>query len=153
MKKTLRKNQLYSQGVFNPKNKEKYKGSLPVIYRSGLELKAFRWMDNNPNIISWGSESVIIPYISPLDKKMHRYFTDLVAHLRDNNNSIQKLIIEIKPSKFTKQPVFSPRKSQKTLLYEQTQYIINSAKWEAAELWCKKNGYIFIKLTEKHLDV
>jgi len=118
-----------------------------------MELKAFRWMDNNPNIISWGSESVVIPYMSPVDlnKKIHRYFVDLVAHLRDKEGNIKKLLIEVKPSKQTTPPVVSPRKNKRTMLYEQTQFLINTAKWEAAQNWCKRNGYIFLILTEKHL--
>jgi hypothetical protein len=153
MRKHLNKNSKYNQGKFLPRNINKYKGSLPIIYRSGLELKAFRWMDNNPNIISWGSESVIIPYFSPLDmeKKIHRYFVDLVAHLKNKEGVIKKLLIEVKPHKQTSAPTYSPRKGKKTVLYEQTQFLINSAKWEAAKAWCDKNNYTFIILTEKHL--
>jgi hypothetical protein len=153
MRKSLHKDSRYNQGKFHPKNIHKYKGSLPIIYRSGLELKAFRWMDNNPNIISWGSESVIIPYNSPIDleKKVHRYFVDLVAHLKSKDGTIKKLLIEVKPHKQTSAPTHSPRKGKKTVLYEQTQFLINSAKWEAARAWCSKNDYTFIILTEKHL--
>lgn len=153
MRKKLQKNSRYTQGKFSPVNISKYKGSLPIIYRSSLELKAFRWMDGNSNIISWGSESVIIPYQSPIDedKRVRRYFVDLVAHLKSSDNSIKKLLIEIKPFKQVSAPVFSARKNKKSVLYEQTQYIINNAKWEAARAWCKKNDYIFLILTEKHL--
>lgn len=153
MRKHLHKNSRYNQGKFNPSNPAKYKGSLPIIYRSSLELKSFRWMDKNPNIISWGSESVIIPYYSPLDlnKKVHRYFVDLVAHLKSKDGNIKKLLIEVKPHKQTIAPVQSPRKGKKTVLYEQTQFLINTAKWEAARAWCEKNGYTFLLLSEKHL--
>jgi hypothetical protein len=153
MQKRLHKNSQYTQGKYIPRNPSKYKGSLPIIYRSGLELKSFRWMDNNPNIISWGSESVVIPYYSPLDmeKKVRRYFVDLVAQLKSKDGDIKKLLIEVKPHKQVSAPTYSPRKGKKTVLYEQTQFLINTAKWEAARNWCQKNGYTFLILTEKHL--
>jgi hypothetical protein len=152
MKKSFKRNQNFSQGKFTPQSPQKYKGSLPIIYRSSLELKVFRWLDNNPKVVSWGSESVVIPYISPFDNRMHRYFTDLVIHLIDSKNILQKLLVEIKPHKYTLKPVDSPRKSRKTVIYEQSQYIINNAKWDAAKNWCKKNGYQFIIITEKHIN-
>lgn len=152
MRKHLRKNSNYNQGIFNPINPNKYKGSLPIIYRSSLELKAYRWMDHNSNIVSWGSESVVIPYISPTDNRLHRYFIDLVAHLKRPNGDISKLIIEIKPSKQTKKPVHSNKKKQRTILYENIQYAINLAKWDAAKKWALKNNYTFLIITEKDIN-
>lgn len=151
MRKKLQKNSSFNQGYFNPTNKNKYKGSWPIIYRSSLELKAYRWMDNNPNVITWGSESVVIPYTSPLDNRMHRYFVDLVATLKRKDNSIDKLLIEIKPHKQTTSPKNSSKKNPKTFLYEQCQFSVNSAKWEAARKWCSRNGYIFLIMTERHI--
>jgi hypothetical protein len=146
-----KKNKNYKQGIFTPKNKDKYKGTLPIIYRSGLELKAFRYLDNNSNVISWGSESVIIPYVSPLDGKIHRYFVDLVAKLNSKDGTIKNLLIEVKPEKQTRPPLESQNKKKKTLIYEKYQFATNMAKWDAARAWCKSKGYIFIILNEKHL--
>jgi len=146
-----KKNKNYKQGIFNPKNKNKYVGSLPIIYRSGMELKSFRYLDNNPNVLTWGSESVVIPYVSPFDKKIHRYFVDLVAKLKSKDGTVKNLLIEVKPEKQTKPPVFSNKKKQKTMIYENYQFGLNTAKWEAARAWCKSKGYIFIILNEKHL--
>jgi hypothetical protein len=155
MKKKLTKDPRYTQGTFNPLNVSKYKGSWPIIYRSKLELNVFRWLDSNSKVITWGSESVVIPYYSPLDnsynKKLHRYFVDLVVHLIDSQNVSHKLLIEIKPHKYTIKPTITPNKSQRTIIYEQSQYLINQAKWEAAHKWCEKNGYKFLIFTEKHI--
>lgn len=149
----MKKNPNYSQGIYSPLNPQKYKGSYPIIYRSGLELKSFRYLDKNPNVLTWGSESVIIPYISPADGKMHRYFVDLVATLKDvKNNCIRKLLIEVKPEKQTKPPVESHRKKRTTILYEKYQYAVNMAKWEAARKWASEKGYIFLILNEKHIN-
>jgi hypothetical protein len=153
MNKNLgKKNKNYKQGIYNPKHKEKYKGSLPIIYRSGLELKSFRYLDNNPNVITWGSESIVIPYQSPVDGKIHRYFVDLVAALKSKDGTIKKLLIEVKPEKQTKPPTITAKKKQKTMLYEKYQFAVNTAKWEAARSWCQAKGYIFIILNEKHLN-
>jgi hypothetical protein len=146
-----KKNKNYKQGIFNPKNPNKYKGTLPIIYRSGLELKSFRYLDNNPNVLTWGSESVIIPYQSPADGKIHRYFVDLVAALKTKNGDIKKLLIEVKPEKQTRPPTITNRKKQSTMIYEKYQWAINQAKWNAAKSWCASKNYLFIILNEKHL--
>jgi hypothetical protein len=140
----------YKQGTYRPRNPEKYKGTTPIIYRSSLELKYCQICDLNEKVLSWGSESVVVPYVSPKDGKVHRYFVDFVMHLKEGSN-IGKYLVEIKPDKFTRAPVATPRKKPKTLLFEKVQYAVNISKWEAAEAWAKKKGYKFVVLTEKDL--
>lgn len=152
MKIPLKKNKKYVQGIFNPKNPQKYKGSIPIIFRSRLELFSMRYLDNNSNILTWGSESVVIPYLSPKDGRTHRYFVDLVASLKYKDGTIKKLLIEVKPEKQTLPPTESSKKKKKTLLYERYTYAVNRAKWEAAQKWCSNKGYTFLILTEKHLS-
>jgi hypothetical protein len=152
MNKNLgKKNRNFVQGIYRPKNPKKYIGTTPV-YRSLMELKSFRYLDNNPNVLCWGSESVVVPYVSPADGKIHRYFVDLVAKLQSKDGTVKKLLIEVKPEKQTKPPTVTNRKKQKTIIYEKYQWAINQAKWEAARAWCKSQGYIFIILNEKHLN-
>lgn len=139
----------YRQGIYNPQHPDKYKGSTPIIWRSSLELKLMKWLDANSNIVSWGSESVVVPYISPKDGKAHKYFIDFVFSIR-KNNKIEKYIVEVKPSKQTKPP--RRRKNQKSYLYENMQYAINQQKWTSAKKWAEKNGYKFVIFTEKHLN-
>ena len=95
----------YLQGIFRPQNPKKYVGKEQPVYRSGWELKFFRWADNNPNVLEWASEAVIIPYRSPIDNRIHSYHTDGVVAIRESNNVISKYVIEIKPSKQTVAPV------------------------------------------------
>lgn len=152
MKSLGKKNKDYCQGKFNPKFLEKYKGTFPIIYRSSLEFKAMRWMDNNPNVLKWTSETIIIPYTSPVDNKIHRYFTDLSCEMKMKDNSIKKLLIEVKPEKQTLPPTESAKKKKTTILYERYNYAVNCAKWEAAKKWCNGKGYTFLILTEKHLN-
>ncbi len=140
----------YKQGAYSPLNSEKYIGTRPIIYRSGWELKFFRWCDKNKNVLKWGSESVVIPYISPLDGRPHRYFVDNVVFIQEGDNMV-KYLIEIKPKKQTVPPTRSKRKKRSTMLYESNMFVINQSKWEAAEKWCKKKGYKFLILTEDQL--
>lgn len=138
----------YRQGVFIPKNQDKFIGT-KAIYRSGLELKFFRFCDNNQNVLTWGSENVIVPYVSPLDGKVHRYFVDNYVVIKEGE-SIKKYLIEIKPYKQTKIPK-TKYKKKSHLIYEQKAYVINTAKWEAAKRFCHKKGYEFLILTEKDI--
>ena len=67
------------KGRYKVSNPKKYKGDLKeVIYRSSWELKFMRWCDYNKNVLEWGSETTIIPYKSPVDSKIHRYFVDFL---------------------------------------------------------------------------
>ena len=139
----------YRQGIFIPTNKEKFLGT-KAIYRSGLELKFMRFCDNNPNVIKWGSENVVIPYILPTDGKVHRYFVDNFVMIKEGQ-VIKKYLIEIKPSKQTAPPTTKYKKKEH-LIYEQSMFLKNKAKWEAAKEFCKKRGLEFLILTEKHLN-
>ena len=143
----------FRQGVFRPQNSGKYVGSNFPQYRSSWELKFFRWADLNENVLAWGSENIIVPYINPLDNKVHRYFVDNYVVFKDSKGEKQKFLIEIKPSKQVEKPISSLRKKKSTVLYEQTTWITNQAKWEAAKKWAEKKGCQFIILTEKELGI
>ena len=146
----MKKNRNYRQGTYTPIHKEKYKGTFPIIFRSSLELKFMKWADANPNIITWGSESVIIPYQNPLTGRVSRYFTDFNIVMKDKQGEFKKFLIEIKPHSQTLPPVQKNRKT-KTLIYQQAEYVKNQAKWQAAESWSKSHNCQFVILTEKQL--
>ena len=136
----------YRQGIFRPKNKDKFIGT-KAIYRSGLELKFMRFCDNNPNVLKWSSENVVVPYVSPFDNKTHRYYIDNFIMIKEGN-IIKKYLIEIKPFRQTSPPKTKYRKKEH-LIYEQKQWIINNSKWEAARKFAKRKGYEFKIITEK----
>ena len=141
----------FTQGFFRPKYPEKYIGQKPIRYLSSWELKFFRWCDDNVNVVEWASEAVIIPYSSPVDNKIHRYYTDGVVAIKEGS-VIKKYIIEIKPSAQTVAPV-KGRKRHSTMVYETARYAQNLAKWEAATKYAKKHGYEFLILSEKELGI
>jgi hypothetical protein len=145
-----RKYTQYKQGLYSPSNKKKYVGRGTPRYLSSWELKFFRWCDNNPNVVEWSSENVVIPYVSPVDKRPHRYMVDNMVKLREGDK-VTKYLIEIKPKKQTRRPTQHGNKKQTTILHENMTYAVNLAKWKAAQEWCKKRGYKFQILTEDHL--
>ena len=141
----------YIQGSFKPKFPEKYAGDVNnIFFRSSWEKKVMLWCDNNPSILKWTSEEVVIPYLSPVDNKMHRYFVDFMIKVRDKSGLINNYLVEVKPEAQTKPPKVRQRKT-KLLLEEHKTYAVNQAKWKAAEEWCRNKGVKFIVLTEKHL--
>jgi hypothetical protein len=146
------KYQNFKSGFFSPLIPSRYKGSFPIIYRSSLELKFFRWCDSSSSpVIEWTSESYIVPYQSPLDGKIHKYFIDNSITLKDKNGVEHKFLVEIKPLRMTKPPTESKKKSTATLLYEKTNWIKNQSKWRSAEQFAAKKGMKFIILTEEDL--
>ncbi len=141
----------FMQGVFRPLHPEKYKGTLPIQLRSSYEFKFCRWADHNPNVVSWGSETIIIPYFDPVKGKVRRYFVDNNITLRTPTGD-KKFLIEIKPLIQTIPPKI-PKKASKSYPIKQMEYATNKAKWDAANQWANKNNYTFCLLTEKELGI
>ena len=140
------------QGRFIPTNPAKYKGNLTnIIYRSSYELKFMNWCDKNQDVLEWGSEEIVIPYRSPLDNKVHRYFVDFYVKVR-SNNSFKMYLIEVKPYRFTQEPKV-PKRKTKRFINEVMQWGVNLAKWEAAKSFCDARDWEFKLITEKELGL
>ena len=141
----------FYQGKYIVENAQKYEGdSSNVCFRSSWEFRAFKYCDASPKIISWSSEEVIIPYKSPLDKRVHRYFMDLKVTQIDEYGLPHVTLIEIKPDKETRPPV-KKGKNNERYIKEMKTYITNQAKWQAARMFCQKKGWSFVIWTEKNL--
>ena len=141
------------KGKYRPTNPKKYKGDpTNIIYRSLWERKFMCYCDLNDNILECGSEEFFIPYRSPLDNRVHRYFPDFYIKYIKSNGSICRSIIEVKPDKQTRPPK-KPKRQTKGYLYEVTQYVTNEAKWDAAKEFCKDRLWEFRIFTEKELGV
>lgn len=145
----MRVSSKYRQGIFKPKNPNKFLGST-AFYRSGLELKFMRFFDDNTNVLQWSSERVIVPYISPLDNRVHKYFVDNFVVIKEGD-TIRKYLVEIKPSKQTAAPTAKYKKKHH-LLYEQRMWHVNNSKWTSAKAFAKERGWEFIILTEKDIS-
>lgn len=142
------------QGFFKPSNPNKYKGdSTNIQYRSGWELKLMSRLDKDPNVIWWQSEETIIPYRSPIDNRIHRYFVDFTVKTKDINGGTKTRLIEVKPASQCRPPPLMEGRKTKRYINEVMRWGVNSAKWKAAREYCKDRGYEFIIMTEKELGI
>jgi hypothetical protein len=140
-------------GRFTPKNPQKYVGDANnIIYRSSWECKVMSWLDRNDNIVSWASEELIIPYISPVDGRRHRYFPDFLVKVKTRDGAVKTMILEVKPKKQTEKPE-QRKKITKQYINEVATWGVNQAKWKAATEFCLDRGWEFKILTEEHLGI
>jgi hypothetical protein len=137
------------KGRYTPTHPEKYVGDARnIIYRSSYELRFMRWCDHTPHVKKWNSEEITIPYLSPVDNKLHRYFVDFTMETVDGKT----YLIEIKPRRYTQPPKPTSRKS-KQFLSEVIQWETNQAKWNAATVFAKELGWEFLVLNEYDLGI
>jgi hypothetical protein len=140
-------------GRFKPKNPSKYMGDpTNIIYRSLWEFKLMRYLDSHPEVVQWASEELIIPYRSPIDGRIHRYFPDFLVKKINRNGKKETVVIEVKPKYQTVPP---EKKSRVTRQYlnEVKTWGTNQAKWKAAEEYCKDRGWRFQIMHEDHLGI
>jgi hypothetical protein len=139
------------KGVFKPRKPGKYRGdSTNIIYRSRWELNFMMYLDNHNEVKQWASEELIIPYRSPIDGRIHRYFPDFWVKKVNREGKLDTVVVEIKPYHETVEPT-AQRKLTKKYLYEVRTWGINSSKWKAANKYCEERGWEFTILTEKEL--
>jgi len=141
------------KGKYKPSRPKKYKGDpTNIIYRSLWERKFMKYCDSTTNVLEWGSEELALPYRSPIDNKVHRYFPDFYIKVQENTGQIKKYLIEIKPKKQTIEPKVQKRKT-KSYIYEVYEYAKNQAKWKAAKEFCEDRRWEFKILTENELGI
>lgn len=138
---------------FIPKHPEKYNGDASnIVARSSWELRVMKYLDATDNIIYWASEELAIPYISPVDGRQHRYFVDFILKVKNKHGEITVHLWEVKPHIQTLIPVQGKRRTKK-FLTECSTYVVNQAKWKAAEEFCRNQGWKFSVLTEYELGI
>ena len=143
---------MFHKRKFVPLNPHKYSGDpTNIIMRSSWETKFAIWCDRNPSIVSWNSEETIVPYISPVDNRIHRYFIDFKVKIKDKNNNVKTYLVEIKPEMQTKPP--QQQKKTKRYLQEVMTWGVNESKWKAAREFAESRGWQFIVLTERDLGI
>jgi len=133
-----------------PRYPAKYLGDATnVICRSTWERAFCKYCDETPGVLRWASEEFFIPYVSPVDGQIHRYFPDFMLEVQ-SNTGLKRFVIEVKPKYQTELPATQKRKT-KRYLTEVATYAVNQAKWQAAKEFCQKQGMNFLVLTEEHL--
>ena len=132
----------FAQGRFEMKNPGKYVGKKIPLARSSWETVFMRMLDEHPGVENWASESIQIPYQSPLTGKYTIYVPDFFIVYQDKNGRKNAEVVEVKPRNQTlREKVGKSR-------YNQEQYIKNMAKWEAASAWCKQKKLRFRIVSE-----
>ncbi len=141
------------KGKYYPSFPRKYKGDpTNIVYRSLWERKFMVYCDKNQNILEWASEEIAIPYRSPIDNRVHRYFPDFYMKVKETNGKIKNYMIEVKPAKQTKPPK-KPKRQTKGYIREAYEYARNQAKWKMAKEFCADRQWEFKVVTEKELGV
>ena len=141
------------KGKYYPSFPRKYKGDpTNIIYRSLWERKFMVYCDKNQNILEWASEEIAIPYRSPIDNRVHRYFPDFYMKVKETNGKIKNYVIEVKPAKQTKPPS-KPKRQTKGYIREAYEYARNQAKWKMAKEYCADRQWEFKVVTEKELGI
>jgi hypothetical protein len=139
----------FASGTFIPKHPEKYNGVGKIQYRSSWECHFMLFLDSNPNVIQWSSESIRIPYKHPFTGRMTTYVPDFLIVYLDRNGKQHVEMIEIKPHN---QSVISEKKARGKNAIKLAQTVaINQAKWVYAKAWCKQQGITFRIVTEQQL--
>ena len=141
------------KGKYYPSFPRKYKGDpTNIIYRSLWERKFMVYCDKNQNILEWASEEIAIPYRSPIDNRVHRYFPDFYMKVKETNGKIKNYMIEVKPAKQTIPPK-KPKRQTKGYIREAYEYAKNQAKWKMAREFCADRQWEFKVVTEKELGI
>ena len=132
----------FAQGKYVIKNPEKYAGNRTPMYRSSWEWAFMQFCDNHPGVIQWASEAIKVPYKNPLTGKNTIYVPDFLVVYQDKNGTKRAEVIEVKPKKETTMEQAGRSKQA------QAKVILNSAKWEAANRYCRQNNLVFRIVTE-----
>ena len=137
------------KGKYRPINPEKYHGNPTMIeYRSSWELNFMKYLDSNPNVISWQSEEKAIWYTDPVARKKRRYFPDFIIKYKNSKGLVVEEVVEIKPQRQVQGPPVNPKRRTKSWAAACMTYATNTAKWKAAMEWAEDRGMNFRLLTE-----
>ena len=87
-----------------------------------------------------------------MKSSVHRYFPDFLVKKRNQNKSIETVVIEVKPKIQTTAPTVQ-KKANKRYIREVYTWGVNSAKWEAAKRYCDHREWKFVIMTEHELGI
>lgn len=140
-----------NQGFYQPVHPEKYIGNPDeIVFRSNWERIVMIYLDNNANVLKWGSEEFHIPYVSPIDEKVHRYFPDFIATIKDSKGKNRIVVMEVKPLKDMRPS--NAKRNSKRFLTEMKTFAVNDAKFVAMRKFCSEKGWEFMTVTENEIE-
>ena len=132
----------FAQGKFNIKNPDKYVGNKTPTYRSSWEFAFMRFCDEHSSVAQWASEAIKIPYRHPFTGKHTVYVPDFFIVYIDKKGKQKVELIEVKPASQSFHERFGKSRQN------QSAFVVNQAKWSAANAWCKQKGIFFRIVTE-----
>jgi hypothetical protein len=103
------------------------------------------------NILSWASEEITIPYLSPVDGKWHKYYPDFVVKVKNKDNTTRTMMLEVKPKKQTQQPIPQHHVTQRYITEVPTSGV--TGEMESLSKYCLDRGWEFKIITEEHLGL
>jgi len=140
------------KGRYKPTNPKKYIGDPNnIVYRSLWERKFCKYCDQTDKVLKWASEEIAIKYWNPVKKRPANYYPDFYVEYINKAGEKKKMLVEVKPAKETKPPVY--KKRTKNALIAEALYSQNTAKWSAAREFCLDNGLEFKIFTEHELGI
>ena len=105
------------------------------------------------SVSEWQSEEFWIPYVSPKDNRVHRYFPDFFLKYYDRNKKKRVMVVEVKPKRQVERPPQNPKRRTKAWAYSVQTWIVNQAKRKAAKEFCADRVYEFKIMTEDDLGI
>lgn len=134
----------YRKYPYEPMNPEKFTGSTPIIFRSSWELEFGEHCDKLPSVVSWGYETVSIPYKDPITGKQKTYTPDFFVEIAQRDGYTKHFVFEIKPMK-EQLDEHAKSRADAALIAR------NRAKWMAATRWADRHSAEFQVLNENDL--
>ncbi len=158
--RSAKKGFIYRENLRNP---DKFKGLSPLVYRSGLELRTIKWLDESPYVMAWEGDDLgwdtnrgkttsrsFIPYFDPISQRDRRYFYDFKVLIKGTDGTERVWLAEVK-SKSECGPPKRKSRVTRSFLDRMMTWQKNKAKWEAARKFCEERGWKFQVLNEDHL--
>ena len=135
------------QGYYSCRHPEKYVGDRSkIVFRSSWEFKFLRWCDNTQSVKRFSSEPISIPYLCPVDRKVHQYFVDFWIEMQDEAGNFSRWLIEVKPERH----LIIPEEPKRQTIVSMTNHINqvkrvlkNLAKFQAARNFAKMQNMKF----------
>lgn len=138
------------QGYYLCKHPEKYVGDLSkIVFRSSWEFKFLRWCDNTDSVLRFASEPMSIPYMNPIDRKVHQYFIDFWVEMIDAEKVVTRWLVEIKPERnlmMPKEPKVMSGMALKNHVSQVKRVVQNIAKCQAAKNYAAMQNMKFMVL-------
>jgi hypothetical protein len=157
--KKVKPSEKYTSGLYRVKNPRKYIGDIDnIICRSSWEYRFCMYCDTTEDIVKWSSEheSLCVDYYNPIDNKMHKYWVDYYVKIK-RVDYFEEWMLEVKPQREyhkDKKPILEGNESAKKLATYNRElkiWIINQAKFKAAQDFAKKRGIKFGVVDEDFL--